>query len=274
MRNRASWLLWTIAIAGIAALQLATPSSPRAAHANDSVPFPQLAGAETSLAELPVPWDATPALAVIRGAWDNARTTSYQAITHVDESTGTYQFDCSGFAQWVLKQSHPEAARWVARGLPHRPLARNFQSRIAKIAADKPRGGWARIERVAEIQPGDVLAWVKPREIKSVNTGHVVFAMLPPRPLTPGSNTYLLRVADATRLWHVDDTRNWRGNTANRRVPVGLDTADESPNDQGLGFGTMSIVADPTTGRPTAYGWVATEWRTFDTQIAIGRPLR
>lgn len=253
---------------------LARPMTSTSAQVTDSSVSLATTAAPAALQQLPVPWDATPALAVIRGAWENARTTAYHAVTHVDESRGDYRFDCSGFAHWVLKQSHPVAARWLAQGLPHRPLARDFQRRVARIAADKPRGGWDRVERVADIRPGDVIAWIKPSEIESPNTGHVVFAMLPPEPVTSGSNTYLVRIADATRLWHADDTRNWRGSSARRQVPLGLNTADESPNDQGLGFGTISLVADPVTGRPLQYGWVATQWRTFETEIAIGRPLR
>ncbi len=219
-----------------------------------------------------VPWRQTAALEVIRAAWENARLTTYDSMTRVDEASGAYNFDCSGFVQWVLRQSNPVAARWVASGLPHRPLARNFHSRISAIQPGRPRSGWQRVERVADIRPGDVIAWIKPREVVSKNTGHVVFAVLPPE-LIDDNRTYLLRVADATRLWHADDTRNWQGETPVRRSPLGPDTNDESPNDQGLGFGTISLIADSNTGAPAEYGWVATQWRTFETRIAIGRPV-
>lgn len=253
---------------GVALAQTPTDVSP-VSRGEGAAPEPRV-----PLAQVVVDWRHTPALQLIRSAWDNARLTAYDATTRVDEAVGKYTFDCSGFSQWVLKQSHPQAARWVASGLPHRPLARNFQSRIATITAKRPRYGWARVERVEDIQPGDVIAWIKPREIHSKNTGHVVFAVLPPRRLTANDNTYLVRVADSTRLWHADDTRNWQGDAATRREPLGLDTWDESPNDQGLGFGTISLIADPATGAPVEYGWAATLWRTFATRIAIGRPLK
>ena len=100
----------------------------------------------------------------------------------------------------------------------------------------------------------------------------MVFAVLPPE-LIDDNRTYLLRVADATRLWHADDTRNWQGETPVRRSPLGPDTNDASPDDQGLGFGTISLITDSNTGAPVEYGWVATQWRTFETRTAIGRPV-
>jgi hypothetical protein len=252
------------------------------AVAEVDVPAPEVVTAEPATIELAtvalperiVPWDTSPALQVIRGAWENARFSEYKSTTRVKEDAGEYAFDCSGFVQWVLKQSHPAASRWAGTGLSHRPLARDYHTRIAAIAPERPRAGWSRVARVADIAPGDVIAWIKPREIESKNTGHVVFAVLPPVPLSDVPNTYLVRVADSTRLWHADDTRNWRGETPRRRLPPGPDTSDESPNDQGLGFGTISMVADPLTGAPVEYGWVATQWRGFATKIAIGRPMK
>lgn len=226
------------------------------------------------LRERPVPWHAAPTLRTIRGAWENARATDYTSIPRVDEAAGRYDFDCSGFADWVLRRSTPAAANWVGAGLPHRPLARDFHSRISRIDEALPRHGWRRVRRVSDIRPGDVVAWVKPREVQSANTGHVVFALLPPEPIERGSNTYWVRVADATRLWHSADTRDWRQAAPVRRSPLGQDTRDESVNDKGLGFGSITLVADPKTGEPVEYGWVGVEWRTFPTAIAIGRPER
>lgn len=249
-----------------------TPTVAAPEPTNNATPAPE--PAPHVLPDVTVPWEASPALRVIRGAWENVRYSAYHSVTRVNEEAGEYVFDCSGFVQWVLKQSHPVASRWAGSGLSHRPLARDYYSRIAAIQPDRPRFGWQRVARVADIAPGDVIAWVKPKEIKSVNTGHVVFAVLPPVPLADVPNTYLVRVADSTRLWHADDTRNWRGETHLRALPPEHNTRDESPNDQGLGFGTISLIADPVTGAPVEYGWAATRWRTFATRIAIGRPTK
>jgi hypothetical protein len=106
---------------------------------------------------------------------------------------------------------------------------------------------------VEDIEPGDVIAWIKPKIIQSKNTGHVAFAVLPPTRVTGYSDAFLVRIVDATSLLHADDTRG---------------------DGTGFGFGTILLVIDPETGAPRAYGWQGLEWRAFETPIAIGRPLR
>lgn len=66
---------------------------------------------------------------LMRGAWNNALTTSCHALTHVDESTGTYQLDCSGahsgyceaLTRWPHVGSHSESRnRRGSANVPHR----------------------------------------------------------------------------------------------------------------------------------------------------------
>jgi hypothetical protein len=175
----------------------------------------------------------------------------YQYAVQVDEKRGIYRFDCSGMTHWVLRKSAPRAAWTASQGLPQRPLARDFQRRIARAPVDRERGGWQRIARVDQLEPGDVVAWLKPKEIQSPNTGHVAFVLLPPARVPGYENAYLVRIADSTRLLHDDDTRNGRN---------------------GFGFGTILLVSDPETGAPTAYGWAGLRWRAFETAISLGRP--
>jgi hypothetical protein len=124
---------------------------------------------------------------------------------------------------------------------------------LARAPSERAQGGWRRIARVDQAEAGDVVAWLKPDVVQSSNTGHVAFLVLPPRPVTGIANAFLVRVADSTSLLHDQDTRADRGN--------------------GFGFGTILLLADAETGAPSAYGWVGLRWRTFDTQIALGRPL-
>lgn len=178
---------------------------------------------------------------------------SYSSGVQVDVKRGIYHFDCSGMVQWVLRKAAPRAARSAAFGLDHRPLARDFQRRIARSSIDSSPNGWRRIERMRDVKPGDVIAWIKPKVIRSPNTGHVLFVALPPK-LAPGyDNAYLVRVIDSTRLLHDHDTRVGRS---------------------GFGLGTILIVTNPVTDAPVAYGWVGLRYRTFGTQIAIGRAER
>jgi len=192
----------------------------------------------------------------MRALGNIARTVKHTEYGHsqrVNVQQGLYVFDCSSMAQWVLKRAAPVAERSVSRGLGWRPLAADFQRRIANVAPGAERGGWHRVRRVEDAEPGDVIAWLKPKIIESKNTGHVAFIVLPPTRVTGYSDAYLVRVVDATSLLHADDTR---------------------VEGSGFGFGTILLVIDPETGAPRAYGWVGLEWRAFETSIAIGRPTR
>jgi hypothetical protein len=211
------------------------------------------APARAPLDDARIDWSANPVMRRLGAMTLSLTESEYTYGFSVNEKRGVYRFDCSGMAQWVLKKAAPVAAVTIAHGLEPRPLARDFQRRIARAPVDRERGGWRRIARVDELLPGDVVAWIKPVEIESPNTGHVLFVLLPPV-LAPGyDNAYLVRVADSTRLYHDDDTRLGR---------------------TGFGFGTILLVSDPESGAPTAFGWVALRWRAFETAIALGRPLR
>jgi hypothetical protein len=171
---------------------------------------------------------------------------TYAHGTYVDERRGIYRFDCSGMVEWVLGQATP-AAR-----IGGRPLARDYQRLIAAIPPGSERRGWRRIPRVDDAAPGDLIAWRKPDIVRSRNSGHVAFIVLPPQRVPGQAGAFLLRVADSSSLLHDDDTRVGR---------------------TGYGLGTILLVADPVSGAPIAYGWSGLKWRTFETEIAIGRPL-
>jgi hypothetical protein len=198
-----------------------------------------------------IEWDRNSVLRTLGNISSSLTSSEYSSGLSVNEKRGTYKFDCSGMAYWVLRKAAPRAARFSAQGLERRPLARDFQRRIARIAPGEPKYGWQRIEKVRDLEPGDVVAWIKPPEIRSPNTGHIAFVLLPPLRLRGYANAYLLRIADSSRLLHDEDTRSER---------------------DGFGFGTILLVADPVSGEPIAYGWVAEKGWTFETQIALGRP--
>jgi hypothetical protein len=71
----------------------------------------------------------------------------------------------------------------------------------------------------------------------------------------PGDvEAYLVRIADASRYHHQDDSRAGSGR-------------------DGFGLGTILVVADSETGAPIAYGWfgLRSGW-VLATKMAIGRP--
>ena len=200
-----------------------------------------------------IDWTLNPVMRRLGSVASSLEESEYTYGFSVNEKKGVYRFDCSGMAQWVLRKATPVAAITIGHGLTPRPLARDFQRRIARVPADRERGGWQRITKIRDLLPGDVVAWIKPAEIDSPNTGHVAFIVLPPV-LAPGyDNAYLVRIADSTRLLHDEDTRAGR---------------------TGFGFGTILLVADPETDAPVAYGWAGLRWRAFETPIALGRPVR
>jgi hypothetical protein len=184
----------------------------------------------------------------------NLRESSYSHATRVDEERGRYEFDCSGMAAWMLRRSAPKAhgaVLWRAKN--GRPLARDYYYQIASSKPDKARYGWRRVARVGQARAGDVIAWLKPDKLRSPNTGHVAFVVEAPKPVPGHEHAFLLRIADASRYQHQDDTRSGTGMT-------------------GFGVGTILVLADPSTGAPMAYGWVGTRsaW-VFATRMAIGR---
>lgn len=180
---------------------------------------------------------------------------AYTHDTLVNEGAGIYQFDCSGMVAWVLARAAPGAYQSLRRTVgERRPLARDFYRYIASIRPQHPAWAWARVARVSEAQPGDVIAWIKPEIIRSPYTGHVAFVVERPVPVADQRSTYLVRIADASSYQHQDDSRTGTGRT-------------------GFGYGTILVAADPQSDVPLAYGWVGlrSAW-IFPTPIAIGRP--
>lgn len=207
---------------------------------------------EAMLVDEDIDWEANPVMQTLHGIALGVKHTEYSHNQRVNVARGLYVFDCSSLGQWVLGRAAPVAAATTRRGLPGRPLAADFQRRIARVPAGEERGGWRRVGRIEDAAPGDVVAWIKPAIIQSQNTGHVAFVVLPPLRVAGYVDAYLVRVVDATSLLHANDTRGDGG---------------------GFGFGTILLVADDT-GAPRAYGWVGMHWRAFETAIAIGRPTR
>lgn len=179
------------------------------------------------------------------------RSTKYTPATIVDEAKGRYEFDCSGMAAWILRRSAPVALQAVGTG---RPLAVDFFRAIARSPTRGERYGWQRLPDVTLAMPGDVLAWQRPPWFRSHSTGHVAFVVEPPYPAKGVEHGWLLRIADASKFNHQDDTRS--GGT-------------------GFGLGTLLIIVDATTGEGTAYGWYGS-WSesVIPTRIVVGRVTR
>ncbi|HEY5926389.1 MAG TPA: hypothetical protein VIV11_32105 [Kofleriaceae bacterium] len=177
------------------------------------------------------------------------RESSYQARTVVKAKDGVYHWDCSGMAAWVLRRAAPQALRNLASS---RPVARDFAAAIERAPTKKPRNGWQRIVGLANVMPGDLFAWRRPRGMPSKNTGHVGFVVERPLPIPEIPNAWAVRIADSTRGYHQDDAR-------------------ASDEDGGFGIGTLLFLTDDD-GNVIQYGWsgTASEWYIV-TPIVFGR---
>ncbi len=238
-------------------------SEPTSAVAPDTRTIaPKLSAVEAAVPPAPaelleqesIDWEHNQVMRTIRRMTEQMKETHYVHGIEVHVKKGYFAFDCSGMVDWLLRGATPVARRSLQRGLESRPLARDFVQHLAVIEPGQERGGWLRIARIADARPGDVIAWLKPKIVHSANTGHVAIIMLEPRPRAAGDSAYLVRVADASRLMHEDDTRHGKG---------------------GYGIGTILIETHPVTGVPSGFhfGGSRAEF-ALGTKIVIGRPLR
>ncbi|MBN1605111.1 MAG: hypothetical protein JW940_00685 [Polyangiaceae bacterium] len=201
-----------------------------------------------------VDWEANAVMRSIRAMTRGMKQTRYVHGIDVHVNKGYYAFDCSGMVDFLLSRAAPLARRTVRRGLVSRPLSADFVRTLERIRPGTERGGWLRVAQVEQARPGDVIAWIKPKIVRSVNTGHVGILVLAPRLREKGDTAYLVRIADASRLRHQDDTRKAH---------------------DGFGMGTILIQTNLASGAPTGFSFAGSRARNaWGTRIVIGRPLR
>lgn len=171
------------------------------------------------------------------------RSSHYEHHTRVDEATGLYDYDCSGFVGYALKRSAPAA--WTPIAAQHRrPLAKHFEAFFAA-----PQAPWSQVDRAAQLVPGDVIAWIEPPENHSRNTGHIVIAAERPR---ARGDELVVRVIDSSHAGHGKSDARVR----------------EARNGLGTGDLVLHVGAD---GRADGYRW--STWKRsklFFTPVAIG----
>jgi hypothetical protein len=178
------------------------------------------------------------------------RSTHYQHTTRVDEHTGKYFYDCSGMVDYTLGRVLPADAAALPVSTSVRPLAGDIEHYLHQGMAG-PLAGWQPVPRVADLRPGDVVAWLVTEDSTNGDTGHVMVVLEPAR-RGPRAGEWLVRVADSTLSPHASDTRH--------------------TGETGLGAGTIGLVVDDHGGATAFYwrGGVSTEAKP--TEIALGRP--
>ncbi len=184
------------------------------------------------------------------------RATSYVHHTVIDESRGEFDYDCSGFAGYALALSAPQAFAELQQATVERPLAKHFEAFFAGLPPGAGRGHWASVARVQDLHPGDVVAWLRPVDVVSKNSGHVMFVRGPVVPYQGRSDAFVVPVVDSTHAPH---------GKSDPRKAAGI---------SGLGTGNMVLLTD-ATGHPTGYKW-STWAKSIErtTTVALGRVVR
>ena len=204
-------------------------------------------------ASQPVPPGKSAAVASLLSTVERGlKVTRYQHHLKVDRAGGVYLWDCSIMAAWIMDRTAPQARSALDAD---RPLARDFYKALEKAPTDRASRGWQRLLAPAAVGPGDLFAWLKPEIFKErQNTGHVGFVVGKPWRHPKYDSVWLMRIADATRELHGNDSR-----------PMG--------GDGGFGTGTIAFAID-AHGEARAYGWYGEEQdpQTYvPTKILFGR---
>ena len=181
------------------------------------------------------------------------RTSTYSHRTQSNEAIGHFEYDCSGFLNYALAHSVPEALRSLQKATVRRPLAKHFVRFITSLAPGEVVGRWKQIERVTDLAPGDIIAWIKPANVVSNNTGHVMLVQAPIWRDPSRSNEIIIPIIDSTAVRHgYNDSRHKAAGT-------------------GLGTGNVVLVVDDA-GKAIGYRWSRSKnSRKHTTRIALAR---
>lgn len=188
-------------------------------------------------------------LASAQAQVNGMRQSDYQHETAVDAAAGRYDYDCSGFIDYTLRQVSPAAlAEIPTTASAGRALAQDFEASFSRLGPGDPH--WTRVGTVREIRPGDIVAWLVSPDTQSRDTGHVMIAATVPEPDPTISGAYRLQIIDSTTSPHADDSRT-NGAT-------------------GLGTGWIGLAVD-SQSQPTGFYWQAGRKPDEATSIAVGR---
>jgi hypothetical protein len=234
------------------------PPLPPAAAADE--PEPAIAGQEgddTTEHPAGTPPPAGSAGAALLAEIDRelARMTAstYTHHTHVDEASGTFEYDCSGLLRYALSRSAPDALAAVQAAVARRPRSSEFVAFLQAIAPGGHDGRWQRLARAQDLAPGDVIVWLKTADSRSTNTGHTMIVHGAPSADPSRPDALIVPIVDATEHPHVPgDPRS--------------DT-----HQTGLGHGEIVLLVDGA-GAPVGYRWSrGRKSREKATTIALGR---
>lgn len=159
------------------------------------------------------------------------RATHYAHVTSVDERSGEFDFDCSGFLGYALSRALPATWDAVRARLSDRPVARDFVSFFSSLGPREPE--FTRVMQASDIHAGDIVAWLE--SPGAPDTGHVGIVAAAPTPSPDRPDELLVPIVDSASHTHASaDTR--------------------AAGENGLGVGTIGILVDQA-GQPTGHRW-------------------
>jgi len=167
--------------------------------------------------------------------------------------------DCSGLVSSVLDRADAQTYRRVLTASKRHPLAKDYYDSIVRD------GVFARIDNLADVLPGDVVAIRYPPSVPS-GTGHVM--LVDAKPVQRREDT--APVIEGTRQWElavIDSSNGPHGTLDSRRV-------EDGGKRSGLGRGMFRLYAD-LKGTLMGYSWsVEKSSKYYDASqrpIVIGR---
>ena len=180
------------------------------------------------------------------------KSSTYSHKTHVDEASAEYDLDCSGLVDYALSRVCPDALATVPRseGKGKRPLAKHFVELIDGLAPGAKNARWKRVAKASELAPGDIVAWLKPADVVSNNTGHT---MIVRAPVTVEHGEVTVPIIDSTSMRH------------------GADDSRFASKATGVGLGNIHLIVNEA-GAPTGYRWSnGKKSRNHNCVVALGR---
>ena len=175
--------------------------------------------------------------------------TKYQHKTEIDEATGTFNVDCSGFVSYVLQRVTPERYAEIPKeAKQNRPRAFKYYEFFAALSVG-PSDGWRRLPHLWDCKRGDIIAWRFKQIESGKDTGHVLIVAGEPELLTDGN--VAVPVYDSAATPHFDDSRDTPGDPQT-----------------GVGRGTLVFEVDDD-GSPVAVQFSPAA-RLLHHQIAVG----
>jgi len=179
---------------------------------------------------------------------DSLEQTAYQYTENIDAEAGIYDCDCNAFVGYILEQQAPIHYGLIPKEADRdRPRAFEYYNFFSSLTPFS-KGGWHRIDLLANARPGDIIAWRFPELEIGHDTGHVMFVAV--MPMVDDSSIFSVRIYDSADQPHFDDTRG--------------------PDDTGVGSGVIQFEVN-TAGQPISFLFAPAE-RFTALSIAIGRP--